>query len=93
MPLHVFNVIELRSKRILDVNDDNLPVGFTFIEKCHDAEDLDLFDLTNVTDLLANFTDIEGVIIALGLGLSMRYGRVLPGLEIPISNTPPSGVQ
>jgi len=86
MSLHIFYVIEFGSKGILDINNDNLPVGFTFIQECHNAEDLDLFDLANISDLLANLANIKGVIVTLGLGLSMRDGRVLPSLRISISN-------
>lgn len=81
MPLNVLDVVQLRGERILDINDEDLPVGLAFIEKSHDTEDLDLLDLTDVADLLADLADVQGVIITLGLGLSMHLSGVLPGLH------------
>lgn len=81
MSLNVFNVIELGGERILDVDDDDLPVGLSLIEKGHDSENLDLLDLADVANLLANLTDIERVVVALGLGLSMGCVGVLPSLR------------
>lgn len=65
----------------MDVDDDDFPVGLALVEQGHDAEDLDLFYLTGVTDLLADFAYIERVIITLGLGLCVGDVWVLPGLS------------
>lgn len=81
MPLDVLDVVELRSKGIRDVDNDDLPVGLALIEESHDAKDLDLLDLTHIADLLTNLAYIKWVIIALGLGLSVRLRRVFPGLQ------------
>lgn len=88
MPLYVLNVVQLGSQRILDINDDDLPVGLAFIQESHDAENLDLFDLANVAYLLANLTDIERVVVTLGLGLSVGLRGVLPGLRDQIRSSP-----
>ena len=80
MPFDILDVIELGRKGILNVNDDDFPVGFALVEKRHDAKDFDLFDLADVSDLLADFTDIQGVVITFGFRLSVRLGRVFPGL-------------
>ena len=80
MPLDIFDVIELGCKRILDINNEHFPVGLTLIEECHDAKDFDLFDLANVTDLFANFTDVKWIVVAVCLGLCMSLGGILPGL-------------
>ena len=80
MTLDVFNVVELWSEGVVDIDDDDFPVCFAFVEQGHDAEDLDLLHLAGVTDLLTDFADIERVIITLGLGLCMNVGWVLPGL-------------
>jgi len=79
--LDVFNVVELWSEGVVDIDDDDLPVCLAFVEQGHDAEDLDLFHLTGVTDLLADLANIERVIITPGLGLCMEDIRVLPGLS------------
>lgn len=81
MALNVLNVVQLGGKGILDVDDDDLPVGLAFVEEGHDTEDLDLLDLSNVADLLADLADIERVVISLGLGLGVELRRVLPGLR------------
>lgn len=80
MTLDVLDIVQLGSKRVGDIYDDDLPVGFTLIEKSHDAENFDLFDLTGVTDLFADLADIKGIVVALGLGFRMRVVGVLPGL-------------
>jgi hypothetical protein len=82
MALHILDVVELGCEGILDVNDDDLPVGLAFIEKGHNTENLDLLHLTNIADLLADLADIEGIVVALGLGLGVRLGGIFPGLHI-----------
>jgi hypothetical protein len=72
MSLYILNIVKFRGKRVLHINDDDFPVGLALIDESHDPEDLDLFDLTNITNLLANLADIEGVIVAPGFGLRMR---------------------
>jgi hypothetical protein len=78
--LNVLNIVQARRKRVLDVDDDDLPVGLALVEKSHDTENLDLLDLASIANLLANLADIKRVIISLGLGLGMLLGGVLPGL-------------
>jgi hypothetical protein len=56
--LDVLDVVELRSEGVVDVNDDNLPVGLSLVEESHDAEDLDLLDLARVAYGLANLADV-----------------------------------
>lgn len=80
MPLNILDIVELRSKRVRNVNDDDFPVSLTLIEKGHDAENLDLLDLSNIADLFTNLANIEWVVITLGFGLGMGLRRVFPGL-------------
>lgn len=80
MPLDVFDVIELGREGIEDIDDDDLPVSLALVEQGHDAKDLDLLDLTDVADLLADFADIKRVIVTLGFSLSVQLAGVLPGL-------------
>jgi len=55
---NILNIVELGSQGVLDIDDDDLPIGFAFVKKSHDPEDLDLLDLTNISDLLADLADI-----------------------------------
>ena len=80
MTLDILDVVQLGSKRVVDVNDEDLPVGLTLIEESHDAEDLDLLDLANIADLLADLADVERVVVAVCLGLCVGDGGVLPSL-------------
>lgn len=80
MPLNVLNVVQLGSEGVLDVNDENLPVCLTLIEESHDAENLDLLDLANIADLLANLADIERIVVAPRLRLGVSRRGVLPRL-------------
>ena len=78
--LHVFDVIELRSQWVIDINNDDLPVGFFLIQQSHDPEDFDLLDLAGVANEFANLTDVKWVIVALGFGFRVDYIRVFPCL-------------
>jgi hypothetical protein len=81
MALNILDVVQLARERVLDVNDDDLPVGLALVEECHDTKDLNLLDLADEPDLLADFADVEGVVVALSFGLSVGRRRVLPGLH------------
>lgn len=78
--LDILNIIQLGSERVVNVNDDDLPVGLTLIKEGHDTENLDLLDLASVTDLFADLANIEGIVVTLGLGFRVRVVGVLPGL-------------
>ena len=81
MTLDILDIVQLGSERVVNVDDDDLPVGLTLIKEGHDTENLDLLDLTGVTDLFADLANIEGIIVTLGLGFGVRVVGVLPGLE------------
>lgn len=80
MALDVLDVVELGCQRVVDIDDDDLPVGLLLIEERHDAENLDLLDLAGVTDELADLADVERVVVALGLGLGVDDVGVFPSL-------------
>lgn len=78
--LDILNIVELGGKRVVDVDDNDLPVSLLLVKKGHDTEDLDLLHLASVTDQLANLADVERVVVTLGLGLGVNNVGVLPGL-------------
>ena len=80
MALDVLDVVQFGCEWVLDVDDDNLPVRLALVEERHDSEDLDLLDLSDVADLLANFADIQRIVVAPGLGLSMLLSGIFPRL-------------
>lgn len=80
MALDVLDVVQFGCKRVLDVDDDDLPVSLALVEERHDAEDLNLLDLSNVTNLLANLADIQRIVVAPGFGLSVLLVRIFPRL-------------
>jgi len=80
MPLDVLNIIESGRKGVVDIHDDDFPVGFALIEECHDAEDLDLLDLSNIANLLADLANVQRIIVAFSLGLSVGLRGIFPGL-------------
>jgi hypothetical protein len=63
------------------IDDYDFPVGFAFIKESHDSQNLDLLDLADITNLLADFTNIERVIVSSCFGLCMRRGGILPSLR------------
>jgi hypothetical protein len=79
--LDVLNVIQLGCERVLDVDDDDLPIGLAFVEEGHDAEDFDLLDLPDVTHLFADLAYVQWVVVAPGLCLGMLLVRILPSLQ------------
>jgi hypothetical protein len=81
--LDILDVVELGGERIVDVNDDDLPVSLALVEQSHDTEDLDLLDLTGLGDELTNLADVERVVVTLSLGLGVGDVGVLPGLDKP----------
>ena len=86
MILHIWflfiHTVKLRSKRIIDIDSNHLPVSFTFIQESHDTKDLDLLDLTSVADLLTNLNNINRIIVTLSLGLRMLLVGIFPSLWI-----------
>lgn len=81
MSLDILNVVELGGERVVDVNDDDLPVSLLLVEESHDTENLDLLDLANVADKLTDLANVERVVVTLGLGLGVNGIGVLPGLR------------
>jgi len=81
--LDILDVVELGGERVVDVNDDDLPVSLALVEQSHDTEDLDLLDLTGLGDELTNLADVERVVVTLSLGLGVGDVGVLPGLDRP----------
>ena len=79
--LNVLNVVELGSQRVVDVHDNDLPVGLLLVDQSHDTQNLHLLDLAGVTDQLANLAHIQRVVVTLGLGLGVDGVRVFPGLQ------------
>ena len=78
--LNILDIVELAGKWVVDIDDNDLPVGLLLIKKGHDAEDLDLLNLAWVADKLTNLADIKWIVITLGLGLWVDDVWVLPGL-------------
>jgi hypothetical protein len=72
--------VELGSKRVFLVNDDDLPVGLLLVQEGHNAEDLHAFDLAGIGDQLSDLANIKRVIVTLGLGLGVDGVGVFPGL-------------
>jgi hypothetical protein len=82
MTLDVFNVVQLGRERVLNVDDEDFPVGFAFVEKGHDAEDLDLLDLSDISHLFSDLANVQRIVVASGLGLCMLLIGILPSLYI-----------
>jgi hypothetical protein len=78
--LNILNIVELVGQRVVDVDNNDFPVGLLLVEEGHDAENLDLLNLASVTDELTNLANVERVVVTLGLGLGVDGVGVLPGL-------------
>ena len=71
MPFDILDIIEFRCEWIIDINCDEFPVRFSFVEKSHCSEDFDLFDLAWIADFFADFTDVNWVVVAFGFGFGV----------------------
>jgi len=80
MSLNILDVVELRCQWVVDINHNDLPISFLLVEQSHDTKDLDLLDLSWVTNKLADFADVQWVVVALGLGLWVNNIGILPCL-------------
>ena len=78
--LNILDVVQLGSQWVIDIDDNDLPVGLALIQQCHDTKDLDLLDLTSVTNQFADLADVQWVIVTLGLGLGVDNVGVFPCL-------------
>lgn len=78
--LDILDIVELWCQWVVDINDNDLPVGFLLVKESHDTKDLDLLDLSWVADKLTDLADVQWVVVALGLGLWVDDIWVLPGL-------------
>ena len=81
MSLNILDIIELGSQGVVDINDNDLPVGLLLIQQSHDTEDFDLLDLTRVSDQLADLANVQWIVVTLGLGFGVNNVGVLPSLN------------
>lgn len=81
--LDVLDVVELGSERVVHVDDHDLPVGLALVEQSHDTKDFDLDDIAGLVDKLADFADVQWIVVTLRLGLLVCDIGVLPRLPQP----------
>ena len=62
------------------INDNDLPIGFLLVQQGHDTKDLDLLDLAGISNQLTDFTDVQWIIVTLGLSLGVDNVGVFPCL-------------
>lgn len=80
MTLDVLNVVQLGGERVVNVDDNDLPVRLLLVKQGHDTKDLDLLDLAGVADQFTDLTNVQRVVVTLGLGLGVDAVGVFPGL-------------
>ena len=80
MPFNILDIVQLGRKRIVNVDDENLPIGLAFVEKGHDAQDFDLLDLADIAYLFSDFTDVERVVVSFCFCFGMNLVGVFPSL-------------
>lgn len=78
--LDILDIVELWCQWVVDINDNNLPVGLLLVEESHDTKNLDLLDLSWVADKLTDLADVQWVVVSLSLGLWVDNIWVLPSL-------------
>ena len=80
MTLDILDIVQLGGERVLDVDDEDLPVGLAFIKEGHDTEDFNLLNLPYVTHLFSDLANVQRIVVAVGLGFTVLLSRVLPSL-------------
>lgn len=80
MPLDILDIVQSACQGVVDINDDDLPVGLALVQEGHDTEDLDLLDLADLGDTLTDLADVERVVVTVGLGLRVGDRGVFPCL-------------
>lgn len=86
MTLDILDVVQLRGERIVDIDDNDLPVRLILVQEGHHTQHLDLLDLSRVADKLADLADVKWVIVSLGFGLGMCDVWVFPGLDKSVTS-------
>lgn len=77
---NVVDIVQLVGHRIGDINGEHLPVGFTLIDQCQNAEHFDLNDLTTRGDARTNFQSVDWIVVAFAAGRCVQMFRILPRL-------------
>jgi len=77
---NVFEVVDLVSELVFDVDADDLPVGLSFVDHGEDTESFDLDDFTSSRNSGTDFADINGVVVTTFVSVLVNVLGVLPGL-------------
>ena len=80
MSFNIFNVIESGRQRIVDVDDDDLPIRLAFVQQGHDTQNLDLLDLAWSGNKLPYFANVKWIVVSSCFCLCMFNIRILPSL-------------
>lgn len=80
--LDILDIIKLGSERVVDINDDDLPICLLLVQQSHHTKNLDLLDLASVPNELADLADIERVVVAFCLSLRVDDIGIFPCLKL-----------
>jgi len=79
---HVVNVVQVRCPLVFRIDNNNLPVAFTFVDHAEDTKNRNRADVTGLDDTGADLANIERVIVATAsLRIGVDEGWVFPGLR------------
>lgn len=77
----VLDVLHLISKRVVDVDSQELPVSLALIDQRQSSEDLHLDDVTTRSHSRANLADVDRVVVAFAPGGLVNMLGPLPRLR------------
>lgn len=77
---NIRNVVGLVCLWVIDIDGDNFPIGFTFIDQTNDSEYFNLYNLTMFGDSWTDFNDINRIVITFGIGWRIYVARIFPCL-------------
>lgn len=78
--LNVMDVIDLIGLGIVDVDGQHFPIGFSFVNEGHGAQDLDLNNGPPLVNSAADLANINRISVALASGAVVGVLGILPGL-------------
>merc|ERR1719184_5246 len=79
--VNIVDIIQIVSKRIIDINSNQLPVSFALVNHSEDTQHFHLDHGAPLVDSLTNLTNINRIIVTLAVGGGVGMVWILPCLR------------
>jgi hypothetical protein len=78
--VHIGDVVQLVSNRVVHIDTDQLPVRFAFVDQRNGSKNFHLDHLTSLCHPVADLQHIDWVVVTLATGGRVQVVGILPGL-------------